>query len=82
VFVESLVLFCYPGTPRTKFPSDEQWVALLDAVSMDVELRTGEFVGPMGRERTAQKWVEIAEILNAILGTVKTVAQWKSVSSP
>jgi len=73
---------CFPGTRRTKCPSDEQWVALLDAVSMNVELRSGEFVGPMGRERVVRKWVEIAEILNAIPVTVKTVAIWKSVSSP
>jgi len=61
-------------------PSEQQWLLLLDLVSHDSELRTGQFTGPMGKPRVERKWNEVAAQLNAIPGSNKTGRLWKEVS--
>ncbi len=62
-------------------PSDAQWNKLLNIVSDDTEMRTGQYTdGAQGKARLGRKWLEAAKEINAEGPEKKNGNQWKDVS--
>lgn len=60
---------------RSSKTTSAQYTKMLDLLSLNKDLATGKFNALYGKEKTQEKWAELAAELNNE-GTIKTSKQW------
>lgn len=63
---------------RSSKTTSAQYTKMLDLLSLNKDLATGKFNALYGKEKTQEKWAELAAELNNE-GTIKTSKQWQVV---